>query len=118
MVEHRGFLSSIHFLIERILRKIFLKKDFKVQENIGLADEYLNPLENFYDFEEFHKILRSNELEIIEIIDGMSNDLEELSLGSSFHPKIRKLSNTQTYRLIELLDKPRGVGFLCRKIDL
>ncbi len=117
LMEHRGFLSSVYFLMERVLRKIFLKKDLTAQENIGLADEYLNPLETFYDFEEFHQILISNKLKIVEIIDGMSNDLEELSLDRSFHPRIKKLSDTQKYRLIELLDKPRGVGFLCKKIN-
>ena len=117
LMEHRGFLSSVYFLMKRVLKKIFLKEDLTAQENIGLADEYLNPLETFYDFEEFHQILTSNKLKIVEIIDGMSNDLEELSLNRSFHPRIKKLSDTQKYRLIELLDKPRGVGFLCKKVD-
>ena len=114
--NERGVLSTINWLKNIFFEKIFYKS-YKVthQKNIGLADEFLNPQEYFYDVIEFFELLNKNNLEIVHIVDGISKDLDDLTNNEV---KINKniLSQSEDYklRLIELFNKPRGIGLMCK----
>lgn len=116
LIEEFGLYTSIKKIIKIIKNKYDLKNiSSSNQTDIGLADEYLNPLEHFFSYQEFIELVERNDLEIFEIIDGISQNIYNLGSGNlSIEKEILDLNDIQKNRLIELLDKPRGIGFLIR----
>lgn len=83
--------------------------------DIGLADEYLNPLEYFYDLNEFYDMLSECGLDVIKIIDGVSESLDDAVDNTiKIHPALTRTRHIEN-NILQLFDKPRGVGVLCKR---
>ena len=82
---------------------------------IVLADQYLHPQDKFYRFVEALELFQQAGFELVGVLQGMSNTIQE-SFGDNL--KLihgRKLSQPDAYTLIELHEQPEGVGYLIRK---
>ena len=117
IIEIYGFRKTFWNLSKKFIIKKIRPSSLNKQDNIGLADEYLNPQEYFYEFNEFIENLNNNSLEIVKIVDGISKDFNEFCGNLKVDRNIICLSKEKKNRLMELIDKPSGVGFLCKKIS-
>jgi hypothetical protein len=80
-----------------------------------LADEYLNPLEYFYDLNEFYDLLFECGLDVVKVLDGVSESLvDAVDNTIAIHPALTKNRQIEN-NILQLFEKPRGVGVLCRK---
>lgn len=82
----------------------------------GKADNYLHPHEVFYRLDEAFALFLHAGFEVAGVINGMSSTLEEsLGAGNEISKLASGLSIESKFKLIELYERPSGVGFLLRK---
>jgi SAM-dependent methyltransferase len=85
-------------------------------EKAHLSDQILHPLDKFYRFDEAIALLTQGGFSFVRMLEGMSNSLEE-SFGTEIDfPRRQSLTKEDMYRLIELHEKPSGLGFLVQKV--
>lgn len=124
--ERRGMLRKIINVLDRFdrkglagfgryLRMHLMMKSEGTPEEIHIADQILHPQDKFYRFEEAVEQFEQAGFSFVKMLSGMSN-----SLSASFGTKdpfgsTRALTPVEAYRLIELHEKPEGMGFLIRK---
>lgn len=125
LFEKKGLLKKIiHFLqriekygfkgLGRYIYSYFFSK--RIPESIALADQILHPQDKFYRFGEAVNEFQKAGFNFVKIIEGMSNSLVE-SFGSDEICKLttKDLSQKDIYTLIELNEKPPGIGCLVQK---
>jgi len=81
-----------------------------------VADQYLHPQDKFYRVAEAWELFAGANFEVVRILQGMSNTLEE-SFGDEKILRNRRLSRLDAYKLIELHEQPEGVGYLVKKTN-
>ena len=83
--------------------------------DIGLVDEYLNPIEYFYDLNEFYALISECGLDIVKVIDGVSESIDDAVDNTiAIHPALTKNKHIEN-NILQFFEKPRGVGVLCKK---
>lgn len=82
---------------------------------IVLADQYLHPQDKFYRFVEAFDLFHQAGFELVGVLQGMSNTIQE-SFGDDVKlVSGRSFSQRDAYTLIELHEQPEGVGYLIKK---
>jgi len=84
-------------------------------ENIWLADTILHPQDKYYRFSEALELFSKTGFSFVQVLEGMSNTIEESFGSQELFDMGKKLSPVEVYQLIELHEKPAGIGFLIKK---
>lgn len=88
----------------------------KIPNDILLADQILHPKDKFYRFSEAIEEFEKAGFKFIKILEGMPNSIKECFGNEEITTFTKKsLSQIDIYRLIELKEKPPGVGCLIQK---
>ena len=83
---------------------------------VGLVDTYLNVNEIFFRFEQFNELLLEAGFKMNQIVQGMSDTVEKaFRYDTDMMRIVSTLPKEKQYALIELLERPSGVGFICQK---
>lgn len=83
---------------------------------IDVADRYLHPQDKYYRFAEAVDLFHDAGFDFVCVLEGMSNTLEESFGCQEILRNGRRFSRLDAYKLIELYEKPGGVGYLIKKI--
>jgi len=115
-IEKHGFKGFQRYLLHRFRLSTEKIPVGGFHEDILLADQLLHPLEKFYRFSEVIDEFNQSGFKFIKILEGMSDSLEK-SFGNNGLASlaVKNLSEMDIYRLIELKEKPTGVGCLVKK---
>lgn len=81
---------------------------------IHTADYVLHPQDKYYRFGEAYELFEKSGFEFVSILQGMSNSLDESFKNTNVF-KGKQFSKLDTYKLIELHERPEGLGYLVRK---
>jgi len=84
-------------------------------ENIWLADTIFHPQDKYYRFSEALELFSKTGFSFVRILEGMSNTLVESFGSKELVDAGKKLPIVEVYQLIELHEKPSGIGFLIKK---
>ena len=84
-------------------------------ENIWLADTILHPQDKYYRFSEALNLFSETGFSFVRVLEGMSNTLAESFGSKELADAGKKLSFIEAYQLVELHEKPGGIGFLIKK---
>ena len=101
-------------LFKKFESKLFYKNKNKLQ-SAGLADEYFNPREYFYDLPEFINQINLVGFSKFKIIDGIAGDPHETYYMKNIINKYKIENMNFLYSIMENIEKPRGVGLLIYK---
>ena len=116
MIKILGYVDKhgIKGLAAYLYRRISTTSEDKVLR-IVLADQILHPQDKYYRFTEMIELFNQSGFEFTQVLEGMSNSIEE-SFGDAANLMTGKnISRLDFYTLIELHEQPEGVGFLVRK---
>jgi hypothetical protein len=83
----------------------------------GLVDMYLHPHDIFFRMHEVLQMIGESGFLLHKISDGMSVDLKNCLGDGELLDIALKLPASEQLRLIEVLEKPSGVGFFLRKAE-
>lgn len=107
LLARNGFSGSGRRLRDH-LKNRSSKKD-KHRQDVHLMDMFLHPQDKFYRFREAVGELEKAGLEFVDVLDGMSTSFPNALEDRRFSNRIDK------YEVIELMEKPSGIGYLVRK---
>jgi ubiquinone/menaquinone biosynthesis C-methylase UbiE len=113
-LDQHGFSGLLPYLYSHV-RKAPTGADSAYYRRVHTADYILHPQDKYYRVGEAIDLFNNSGFELISILQGMSNSIEE-SFGSE--NKLiagRKFSQRDAYTLIELHEQPEGIGYLIRK---
>jgi ubiquinone/menaquinone biosynthesis C-methylase UbiE len=102
-LDRIGFKCLIHLFFQ------------KLPTDIHLSDKILHPLDRFYRFSEAIEIFDACGFRFIKVLEGMSNTLEESFKDPEVLRIAYRLPLLERYKIIELYEKPSGIGYLLRK---
>jgi SAM-dependent methyltransferase len=108
-IDKYGFKGLGHYLSD-----YFRRSSTEGYDSIIVADQILHPQDRFYRFHEAVEMFNEAGFEFVSVLEGMSDSVEQ-SFGPSAKVAHERLSLTDKYRLIELHEKPLGVGYLIQK---
>jgi len=83
--------------------------------SVWLADTVLHPKDKFYRFSEAVELFRKAGFSFVRILEGMSNTIADSFGSKHWLQGSKQLSLLESYRIIELHEKPSGIGFLIKK---
>ena len=81
---------------------------------VHVADQILHPQDKYYRIAEAVQMFEAAGFELVRIASGMSDSLEAC-FGAEPLLAGKKISRLDAYTLIELHERPEGVGFLIQK---
>ena len=102
-LDRMGFKRLIHLFFQKLPTEIYL------------SDQILHPLDKFYWFSEAIELFDAGGFKFIKVLEGMSNTLEESFKDTEVLRIAYRLPPLERYKIIELYEKPRGIGYLLRK---
>jgi ubiquinone/menaquinone biosynthesis C-methylase UbiE len=102
-LDRMGFKRSIY---------LFLKK---LPTEIYLSDQILHPQDKFYRFSEAIEFFEASGFKFVKVLEGMSNTLEESFKDPRVLSIAYRLPPLERYKIIELYERPRGIGYLLQK---
>lgn len=102
-LDRMGFKRLIHLFFQKLPTEIYL------------SDQILHPQDKFYRFSEAIELFDAGGFKFIKVLEGMSNTLEESFKDPEVLRIAYRLPPLERYKIIELYEKPRGIGYLLRK---
>ena len=122
-IKKRGWKKFLYLLLQKSFNIKKLAYSSKIKEiglsdikEIGLSDLYLHPHDVFYRMENVFELFDQSGFSFQKIMDGMSSSLSQCFGANN---EITKLASSlplkKQYQLIELFEKPSGIGFLVKK---
>ncbi|MBT9150774.1 MAG: putative methyltransferase YcgJ [candidate division WS2 bacterium] len=102
-LDRMGFKRLIHLFFKNLRIEIYL------------SDQILHPLDKFYRFSEAIELFDAGGFKFIKVLEGMSNTLEESFKDPEVLSIAYRLPPLERYKIIELYERPRGIGYLLRK---
>jgi hypothetical protein len=113
-VDECGFSGLLPYLYG-YLRKAPGGVNSAVYREVHTADYVLHPQDKYYRVAEAMDLFDKSGFELVSILQGMSNSIEESFGADNKLIAGRKLSQREAYTLIELHEQPEGIGYLIRK---
>lgn len=119
-LQAHGWMLFLKGIVQRTIkrpkRKNCSPKGDSFFRKVGLVDTYLHANDVFFRFAEAFDLLTNTGFSLDRIVQGMSNSLEEcFGPDNPITACASCLSPEERYTLIELCERPSGVGFLCTK---
>ena len=113
-VDQHGFMRALPYLYGH-LRKAPAGADSLAYRQVHTADYVLHPQDKYYRVGEAVDLFNDSGFELVGILQGMSNSIEESFGAGNKLMAGRKFSQREAYTLIELHEQPEGIGYLVRK---
>jgi 2-polyprenyl-3-methyl-5-hydroxy-6-metoxy-1,4-benzoquinol methylase len=116
-ILEQGFNQFAKTVVKKTLMNDHKNTSHKsLLKKVGQVDTYLHANDIFYRFSKVYNILLENGFHFEKIVQGMSNSLEEcFGLDNPITTQGKKLSLQKQYTLIELCERPSGIGIICSK---
>jgi len=118
----RKFIKVLDFFernrfkgLGRYVYNYFAKPSHGTKAGISVADQYLHPQDKYYRVAEAFDLFSGAGFEFVRVLTGMSNSLTESFKGQSGIAAASRFSKMETYVLIELHERPEGIGYLIKK---
>jgi ubiquinone/menaquinone biosynthesis C-methylase UbiE len=113
-VDENGFKGLVPYLYG-YLRKAPGGVNSTVYREVHTADYILHPQDKYYRVGEAMDLFEKSGFELVSILQGMSNSIEEAFGTDNKLMAGRKFSQREAYTLIELHEQPEGIGYFVRK---
>jgi SAM-dependent methyltransferase len=101
--------------LPRYLSSYFKSSPQGMYSRIQLADQILHPQDKYYRFSEAMDLFEQSGFDLVGVLQGMSNSLDESFGAETIFRHNKNLSRREAYVLIELHEQPEGVGYLIKK---